>query len=489
LEIKNVDINEISGYISGMLFSGDEGRIMVALAVLDFALAKGMGCHHVFYENVMEFMNLSNDEMLLKKASEIIIRGYDVVIATTTICLPNIPFVDIEFTKTISKINREWQRQYPEELNSPDKKVGYIYDVIIGQAVGDAIGFLVEGFTSKKAQEFLKDDLDKICDLGLHKSFSNPRYCISDDKDCVYKFGQYTDDTQMARELLRSINGWKFNREEYAKRVLAMYSNAGLLGDYRYGDWLALEVPPIVGYGTAGLKASKKIMKGYSWKKCGTVETSGNGGCMRSGVIGALYYDDPDMMESIAKDQCLITHANARCMATAVLIAEAVRIALESRILKCQNYDLSKHPEIFSERLAKVMLQHDIEVSKVVSKIPTFLKNEGVEGIVEGITRECSGLGEVMWHGGKAISVSAVQASVFAICCFLRHPDSYMEAICLAISGGGDTDTTAAMCGAILGARLGAKAIPEKYTSRINDGGEWNRESLMSLCEISFKGK
>jgi len=475
-ELKNIDIGQIAVHISEMLISKEYGRNIVALSTFEYAIDTGMGCPSDLYEKVLRFMTMNKDELLLKFASKIIIKGYDLVNCNTTIYLPNIPFVDIEFTKTISKMNREWQRQCPQDLYSRDKPVSYIHDVMMGQAVGDAIGFLVEGFTSERSQKFIKSDLDRICDLGLH------------DKDCVYKFGQYTDDTQMARELLRSINGCNFNPDEYAKRILSMYSNAGLLGDYRYGDWIAHDVPPIVGYGKSGLNASLKIMRGYKWNKCGQVRANGNGGCMRAGPLGALYYDNPEMMETVARDQCLITHANARCVATSVLIAEAVRIALESRVLTCQNYDLGKHPEIFSGRLAEVMFRYDVEVSKIVSKIPKFLKGNGVSNMVENITRECGKLGEVMWHHGKAISVSAVQASVFAICCFLRHPDSYMDAICLAISGGGDTDTTAAMCGAISGARLGAKAIPEKYSSRVNDGGKWGKDSLMGVCSVAFMG-
>jgi ADP-ribosylglycohydrolase len=49
---------------------------------------------------------------------------------------------------------------------------------------------------------------------------------------------------------------------------------------------------------------------------------------------------------------------------------------------------------------------------------------------------------------------------------FLRHPDSFVDAVRFAIGLGGDTDTIASMAGAICGARLGTAGIPESWSSR-----------------------
>ncbi len=68
---------------------------------------------------------------------------------------------------------------------------------------------------------------------------------------------------------------------------------------------------------------------------------------------------------------------------------------------------------------------------------------------------------------------SEVTGSVcWSLYAFLRSPDDYWETICTAIGAGGDTDTTAAMAGGIVGARLGLKGLPQELLARLNDQGD-----------------
>ena len=65
-------------------------------------------------------------------------------------------------------------------------------------------------------------------------------------------------------------------------------------------------------------------------------------------------------------------------------------------------------------------------------------------------------------------------------------------AVCTAIAVGGDVDTTAAMTGAIAGARGGLAAIPADLAARLDDQGTWGTEALIALTrhawEIKAKG-
>lgn len=66
----------------------------------------------------------------------------------------------------------------------------------------------------------------------------------------------------------------------------------------------------------------------------------------------------------------------------------------------------------------------------------------------------------------------ADEAVSVGLCAFLHHPDSYRDAVRFAISVGGETGATAAMVGAISGARLGDAAIPlhwRAYTEGVDD--------------------
>jgi len=70
---------------------------------------------------------------------------------------------------------------------------------------------------------------------------------------------------------------------------------------------------------------------------------------------------------------------------------------------------------------------------------------------------------------------------------FLRSPDDYWETICTAIAVGGDTDTMAAIAGAISGARLGVGAFPAPLVVRLTDRGDWGPRRLADLAYDCFR--
>ena len=80
---------------------------------------------------------------------------------------------------------------------------------------------------------------------------------------------------------------------------------------------------------------------------------------------------------------------------------------------------------------------------------------------------------EELGHG-----VEALESVPTAIYCFLTHPRSYEAAVIYAVSLGGDTDTIAAMTGAISGAYLGVEAIPAGWRQRLE-----NRDYIVELAE------
>lgn len=53
----------------------------------------------------------------------------------------------------------------------------------------------------------------------------------------------------------------------------------------------------------------------------------------------------------------------------------------------------------------------------------------------------------------------------FSIATFLRHPTDFRSGVLEAINAGGDTDTTAAMVGAMIGANAGIEVIPEEWVN------------------------
>jgi poly(ADP-ribose) glycohydrolase ARH3 len=77
--------------------------------------------------------------------------------------------------------------------------------------------------------------------------------------------------------------------------------------------------------------------------------------------------------------------------------------------------------------------------------------------------------------------VEAFNSVPTAIYSFLSHTQSFEEAILFAVSLGGDTDTIAAMAGAISGAYLGVGSIPDKWRSKLE-----NRAYIEELAGVLY---
>ncbi|MFA6054362.1 MAG: ADP-ribosylglycohydrolase family protein, partial [Thermodesulfovibrionales bacterium] len=77
---------------------------------------------------------------------------------------------------------------------------------LIGQCLGDAVGFAVEGYSPAACKRYIEDFVktDKVGEFG---HFPLP-------------FGQYSDDSQLARELMQSYaKCGKFDPADYAERI------------------------------------------------------------------------------------------------------------------------------------------------------------------------------------------------------------------------------------------------------------------------------
>lgn len=83
---------------------------------------------------------------------------------------------------------------------------------------------------------------------------------------------------------------------------------------------------------------------------------------------------------------------------------------------------------------------------------------------------------------GRGISSDVAPSVAWSLYAFARSPDDYWTTVCTAIEPGGDTDTMAAIAGALAGARLGPEALPAELVARLNDRGTWRSEELARLA-------
>jgi ADP-ribosylglycohydrolase len=313
---------------------------------------------------------------------------------------------------------------------------------LIGQALGDALGTFVEGAPSEVARGYVEEVLPGW--LAGEPATLGP-----------YRLGQYTDDTQLARELVQSVVDRKeFDPAAYAVRVMRLFTE-----------------DRIVGRGRSTEEAAARLALGIPWDEAGTPPPSaGNGSAMRAAPVGLLCFEDPDRLVRWAVDQGRITHADARCSAGAVAVAGATALALRPGPLDVAS---------FVAELSALVRRVDASVADAVAELPVWVELEAGDAV--GPITALAG-DDDPWDGISPFVTSSVAWSLFA---FLRSPDDYWETICTAIAAGGDVDTTAAMAGAISGARLGLEGIPAHLAALVTDQETWGYEELVALADAA----
>jgi len=321
---------------------------------------------------------------------------------------------------------------------------------LIGQCLGDALGFVAEGFSPAACKRYVEDFLktDRVGEFG--------RFPL--------QFGQYSDDSQLARELIQSYVAKKrFDPVDYAEHIKNIFAEKR-----------------IVGFGYSTKEAAKRLFHGVSWEESGAPPpAAGNGSAMRAAPIGLFFFDNPRLLVRAACDQGRITHKDPRSSAGAVAVSGAVALAMQAKDITADSF-LSTLAEWthavepgFSSELGNLIRW----VSLPPEEAFTFIAKAG--GDAEYVDDD-------EWKGISAFVVGSVLWSLYS---FLRTPDDYWETICTAIEVGGDVDTTAAMAGAVSGAHLGIGSIPLHLTEHLNDRGTWKSEELIALAHRCYEIK
>ncbi|HET6796559.1 MAG TPA: ADP-ribosylglycohydrolase family protein, partial [Gemmatimonadales bacterium] len=311
--------------------------------------------------------------------------------------------------------------------------------LLLGQALGDAIGFVVEAEPPDVAREYVKEWLRN----GRAGERSHPQF----------PFGQYSDDTQLARDLVRSFaecGGWI--PADYAMRL------AELFGQRRD-----------VGAGPGTRSAAQRLLSGVPWQESGTAAPyAGNGSAMRAGPLGILI-PEPSAMCQAAREQSRITHLDPRCAAGSIAVARAVALATFPTI----------EPGPFLNDVSQCVASEDAMMALRIADLTEWLSLDPVHA-AEHVHR--AGFDASQREGWQGISAFVIPSVLWSLYAFLRSPDDYWETICTAVAVGGDTDTMAAISGAISGARLGRVGLPSHLVERLNDRGDWNALALIDLA-------
>jgi len=287
---------------------------------------------------------------------------------------------------------------------------------LLGLAVGDALGACFEGQTA-----------DYIA-----RRYPTPQALLDEPpRDSLY----YTDDTQMAIGVAEAL----VEDGEIIEATLCRVFAANYVPSRGYG-WGARAVLEAMEEGRDYRTIAETHFPGGSY---------GNGAAMRVAPVGLFFHDDPEKVIYQAELSSLPTHRHPLGIEGAKLLAVAVA--------HCLRTDTLNRVAFFDELLA----HSRSDVFRVKLDIAATARTPA----------ELPALGN---------GIQAQESVVTAIACFASSPDDYLTAVGRAILLGGDTDTIAAMTGAIAGAYLGESAVPQEWLARLEDHPESKGRSYIA---------
>jgi ADP-ribosylglycohydrolase len=211
--------------------------------------------------------------------------------------------------------------------------------------------------------------------------------------------GQPTDDSEMALSLARAIV--RGGRYE-AEKVLDAYR-----------AWLTSR-PVDVG------ETTERGLLGMN-----TTESESNGSLMRVSPIGVWAAGDPALAARTARDDSMLTHTSATCVEACAAYCAAIAAGV-----------------------AGASREEMIEVAAAHAKGPA---HEAVKRASKGVAPS-----DLFTHPGWVLV--ALQNAFWCL-----HHLEFEEALVQTVGHGGDTDTNAAIAGALLGALHGRDAIPSRW--------------------------
>lgn len=289
---------------------------------------------------------------------------------------------------------------------------------MLGLALGDAFGAQFEGLSGETMRR---------------RFASQPELLRHRPPNGLF----YTDDTQMAIGVAETLIACgAIEPEELARRFARNYEpHRG----YGRGARLVLEMM-IDGGDHQNLAAT--LFPGGSY---------GNGAAMRVAPIGLAFCDGLDAVWEQAAASALPTHVHPLGIEGAQVLATAVALAVRSDV-----FDRSAFFAAISQRCKFAEYAGPLRRAARI-KDPGDL--------------------ELFGNG-----IEAASSVVTAIACFGLTPDSFVDTLTNAVRLGGDTDTIAAMAGAVSGAYLGVGALPQEFLNELENGRQ-GRGYLLQLAE------
>ena len=204
--------------------------------------------------------------------------------------------------------------------------------------------------------------------------------------------------------------------------------------------------------------------------------SAGNGPAMRSAILGVVYGSDIGRLKEFVRRSTIITHTDPKAYFGAFAVALAAHLSATGAAIDGASYVEALHAALADE-------PHPLPDREGSQSSPRLRRGTGVrycsdtEEFLDLIRSVAESVGEneptadfyqrLVPNAKQGISGYIYHTVPAVLHAWLRHPNDFRTALLDIIACGGDTDTTGAILGGIIGARVGIAGIPHEWIDGI----------------------
>jgi ADP-ribosyl-[dinitrogen reductase] hydrolase len=297
-----------------------------------------------------------------------------------------------------------------------------ITGVLLGTAVGDTNGLPAEGLSRRRAARRFGG--------GAFSEVAFDRHRL------LFGRGLVSDDTEHACMTAQALLAARGDPDRFARSLA-----------WRLRGWL-LALP--AGVGSATARSILKLWVGFPPTRSG-VRSAGNGPCMRAAILGVCARDTAHLA-ALVRASTRLTHTHPAAEQGALAVAIAARLGADVGLGGVS-------PDALEAAFGSVVTEPAVRdgIARARACLATGA-DAAAFAVAVGLPSRVSG------YVNHTVPV--------ALYCWLRWPGDVRAAVSAAAAAGGDTDTVAAIAGALVGATAGGAAVPADWLDGLL---EWPR--------------
>ena len=352
--------------------------------------------------------------------------------------------------------NRQEIDRAMERIKATEVHLDQIRGCMVGGAVGDALGYAVEFW--KEDQIFGTYGEEGITEYKLDGRTG--KALISDDTQMSLftANGLLVGDT---RGRMRGVQGLPrsyvaLSYQDWLRTQEISYKDSRKWlcdNEYESKSWLA-DVPELYSLRAPGntcLSALKKQKRSQDYVedyvKTPQNDSKGCGGIMRVAPLALNYHNaEMDRLDMEGAQIAAITHGHSLGYMPAAVLTHII-----NRIVFAEEKTSLKKIVLEAEGTVSEIFQRDKHLKELTDVIDLAIRlSENEESDIDNINRIGEG-----WVAEETLGI--------AVYCALRHQNDFSAGVIAAVNHKGDSDSTGAVTGNILGALLGFDGIAQKW--------------------------